>query len=366
MSVEVGGNTGSCSRAGALTFHGNTGDVSVNVTADQQGNFVARVTIPKGTFPNAYQLELTVDCNGQLQRAQGDLSVVNIAPVAADDSARTIQDRPVSIPVIDNDRNPDPDTGYPTRVLVSSPPSHGTAEAQTDQTIIYTPEQGFIGQDRFQYSVCDDILNAAGGPDCGTATVTVTVTDANACLPSPGNTPSIKVNPSKSPGGKTLGITATVDRKLAGCPFRLLLGATPLPPDVSARPDGTITAERGVPKDARPGPNAVRLATMSAQTVAQTPFEVVPSGLSPLLKLLLGAGAVLGGALARIAFRRWRASQEQRRQRRLSQLDDLRAEPHTRPVEVTVEPERDNTRTFTVRLEPHPDPGNQTVQEMNP
>jgi Bacterial Ig domain len=366
MSVEVGGNTGSCNRAGMLTFHGNNGDVSVKVTADRQGNFVARVTIPRGTFPGAYQLELTVDCKGQLQRAQGDLSVVNIVPEAADDSARTIQDTPVSIPVTDNDRNPDPDTGYPTRVLVSSTPSHGTAEEQTDQTIIYTPEQGFIGQDRFQYNLCDDILNAAGTADCSTATVTVTVIDAQACQPSPGNISSIKVNPSKSPGGRTLGITATVDRKLAGCPFRLFLGGTPLPPDVPAGPDGGITAERGVPKDAKPGLSPIRLATMSAQTVAQTPFEVVPPGLSRTLKLLIGAGALLAGALARIAFRRLRTSQEQRRQRRLSQLDDLRVEPHTRPVEVSVEPEHDNTRTFTVRLEPHPDPGNQTVQEMNP
>jgi hypothetical protein len=108
---------------------------------------------------------------------------------------------------------------------------------------------------------------------------------------------------------------------------------------------------------------------MSAQTLAQTPFEVVPPGLSLPLKLLIGAGALLAGALGRIAFRRfrrWRTSQEQRRQRRLSQLDDLQVEPHTRPVEVTVAPEHDNTRTFSVRLEPHPDPGNQTVQEMNP
>ena len=367
MSVEVGGSTGACSRAGVLTFHGNTGDVSVNVTADQQGNFVARVTIPKGTFPNAYQLELTVDCNEQLQRAQGDLSVVNIAPVAADDSARTIQDTPVSIPVTDNDRNPDPDTGYPTLVLISSTPSHGTAEAQTDQTIIYTPEQGFVGQDRFRYSFCDDILNVAGGADCGAATVTVTVTDANACLPSLGNISSIKVNPSKGPGGKTLGITATVDRKLAGCPFRLFLGGAPLPPDVPAGPDGGIAAERGVPKDAKPGPSPIRLATMSAQTVAQTPFEVVPSGLSLPLKLVIGAAVMVAGALARIAFRKWRTSQEQRRQHRLSEPpEDIRAKPHTRPVEVAVEPVHDNTRTFTVRLEPHPDPGTQTVQEMSP
>ena len=366
MSVEVGGNTGSCSRAGILTFHGNTGDASMKVTADRQGNFVARVTIPKGTFPNVYQLELTVDCNGQLQRAQGDLSVLNIAPTAANDSARTIQDTPVSIPVTDNDRNPDPDTGYPTLVLESSPPTHGTTDVLADNRIRYTPDKGFVGQDRFQYALCDDIINAAGQADCGTATVTVTVTDAQACLPPPGNISSIKVNPSKSPGGRTLGITATVDRKLAGCPFRLFLGGTALPPDVPAGPDGSITAKRGVPKDAKPGPSPIRLATMSAQTVAQTPFEVVPPGLSLPLKLLISAGALLAGALARIAFRRWRTSQEQRRQRRLSQLDDLRAEPHTRPVEVSVEPEHDSTRTFTVRLEPHPDPGNQTVQEMNP
>jgi len=364
MSVEVGGNTGSCSRAGTLTFHGNTGDVSVNVTADRQGNFVARVTIPKGTFPTAYKLEFTVDCNGQLQRAQGDLSVLNIAPTAANDSAKTIQDTPVSIPVTDNDRNLDPDTGYPTLLLESSPPTHGTTEVLPDNRIRYTPDKGFVGQDQFQYGFCDDIINAAGQADCGTATVTVTVADATACLPSSGNISSIKVNPSKGPGGKTVGITATVDRKLAACPFRLLLGGTPLGPDVPAGPDGSITAEREVPKDAKPGPSVMRLTTMGAQTVAETPFEVVSAGLSLPLKLLIGAGALAAGALARAAFRRWRPS---RGRSRVGEFpEDFRVEPHTRPVEVTVEPEHDNTRTFSVRLEPHPDPGNQTVQEMNP
>ena len=174
------------------------------------------------------------------------------------------------------------------------------------------------------------------------------------------------MNPSRGPGGRTLGITATVDRKLAACPFRLLLGGTPLGPAVQVGPNGSIATERVAPKDAKPGPGTIRLATMSAQTLAETPFEVVPPGLGLPLKLLISAGALLAGALARIAFRRWRTSQEQRRQRRLSQLDDLRVEPHTSPVEVGVEPERDNTRTFTVRLEPHPDPGTQTVQEMTP
>jgi hypothetical protein len=108
----------------------------------------------------------------------------------------------------------------------------------------------------------------------------------------------------------------------------------------------------------------MRLTTMGAQTVAETPFEVVPPGLSLPLKLLIGAGALAAGALARAAFRRWRPS---RGRSRVGEFpEDFRVEPHTRPVEVTVEPEHDNTRTFSVRLEPHPDPGNQTVQEMNP
>jgi hypothetical protein len=77
-----------------------------------------------------------------------------------------------------------------------------------------------------------------------------------------------------------------------------------------------------------------------------------------LRRLLIGAGALLAGALARAAFRGRRGSHKGRRAG--EPPDNLRAEPHTRPVEVTVEPERDNTRIFAVRLEPHPDPGNQT------
>jgi hypothetical protein len=124
--------------------------------------------------------------------------------------------------------------------------------------------------------------------------------------------------------------------------------------------------ERGVPKDAKRGLSALRLATTSGQTLAQAPFEVVPPPLPLLLKLLLGAGALLAGALARAALRRWRPSQKRPDQRELAQPADVRVEPHTSPVEVTVEPTRDQTRTFTVRLEPHHDPGTQTLQEMTP
>jgi len=88
-----------------------------------------------------------------------------------------------------------------------------------------------------------------------------------------------------------------------------------------------------------------------------------------LVRLLLSAGALAAGFLARAAFRRWGTSAEdweRRRDRSVEQPDDLRAWPHTRPVEVAVEPVSDNTRTLAVRLEPHPDSGIQIIQTLEP
>jgi hypothetical protein len=404
MAVEVRGNTGSCSRAGTLSFHGMAA-AALNVAADEHGDFVARFTVPKGTFPRAYTLDLTIDCNGQTQRAEGELSVVNLAPVAVEDSARITQDTSVAIAVTANDRNPDPGTGYQTFVGEERSPDHGTIQVQLDGIIVYTPDTGFLGRDQFRYHLCDNIINAAGQADCSTATVTVTVTADGAttttsgpgtsggappisesppssgsppstgpptttkpeqCEPTTDNSPRIEVDPRRGSGGAKLGITAGVDRGLAACPFKLLLGGSPLGPDVQAGPDGSISAQRGVPNDARPGPSPVRLATTSGQVLAETPFEIVPP--SPwrdlLLKLLVGAGALLAGALARAALRRWRPPLEEPARREPGPLpEDIRAEPHTSPVTASVQPDRDNTHTFTVRLEPHPDPGAQRLQE---
>lgn len=92
------------------------------------------------------------------------------------------------------------------------------------------------------------------------------------------------------------------------------------------------------------------------------PWE--PTSSAQELWVITAAAALLAGALARAAFRRW-APRQERASRELDQSpEDIRAEPHTRPVEVTIEPYPDNTRTYTVRLEPHYDPGIQTVQMM--
>jgi hypothetical protein len=362
--VEVIGNTGSCGRAGTLTLSGAAG-FRRNVTGDQDGRFAVTITVPEGTFPRVYTLELGVDCKGQLQRAEAQLTVANQAPMAADDQATTTPGTATTIDVTGNDHDPDDPDTYRTIVLVTRSPDHGTAEAQPDQSILYTPGPGFVGTDRFEYGLCDDVVNAAGQADCGAATVTVRV-DPLPCLPSERDHPSLRLEPKQGSGGTRLRITAAVDPRLATCQLRLLLGGTPLAPDVTVGDDGSIAAERGVPSGLKPGPNLMRLATMTAQTLAETPFEVVgppPPPPSWLVRLLLTGGALAAGFLARAAFRRWKKPDgDEDTDRRVEQPDAIRAEPHSRPVEVTVEPVPDTTRTLAVRLEPHPDPGIQTIQ----
>jgi hypothetical protein len=95
-------------------------------------------------------------------------SAGNRPPVAADDSATTVEDDSVSIPVLDNDTDPDHDT-----LMVSdfSDPANGSV-AVDGTGLRYTPDAGFVGTDTFTYDAAD----GRGGFD--TATVTVTVTEA--------------------------------------------------------------------------------------------------------------------------------------------------------------------------------------------
>lgn len=89
---------------------------------------------------------------------------VEVLPVARDDTATTPQGEPVLVDVVADD---DGLIGPP---VVASQAVHGVATV-VDGVVSYAPEPGFVGEDRFTYSVC-----AATEPDlCATATVTVTV-----------------------------------------------------------------------------------------------------------------------------------------------------------------------------------------------
>ena len=96
---------------------------------------------------------------------------------AVDDTATTSLETPVTIAILENDHN------VPTEgTLTTTTPSNGTVVINdggtpnnpSDDTVSYTPNNGFIGEDTFEYTLCDALGN------CSTAIVTVTV---NAPIP---------------------------------------------------------------------------------------------------------------------------------------------------------------------------------------
>ena len=98
---------------------------------------------------------------------------VNDAPVAVADAATTDEDLAVTINVLANDTDVDAgDSLDVISVQIDTAAANGSAAAQADGTVLYTPDAGFFGTDTFGYSVAD-----AAGLRSNTATVTVTVTE---------------------------------------------------------------------------------------------------------------------------------------------------------------------------------------------
>jgi hypothetical protein len=89
-----------------------------------------------------------------------------LPPVAGDDTAATEEETPVTIAVLANDSDP---SGDPLTVAAVADPARGTAVANADGTITYTPDAGFAGTETFEYTVSDD----KGNTDTGAVTVTV-------------------------------------------------------------------------------------------------------------------------------------------------------------------------------------------------
>ena len=83
---------------------------------------------------------------------------LNERPTAADDIAATVEDQSLVINVLGNDSDPDNDNLTVTHV---SPPRDGTAMIEPGQTVRYTPNQNFNGQDSFSYTASDDEYGAS-------------------------------------------------------------------------------------------------------------------------------------------------------------------------------------------------------------
>ncbi len=92
--------------------------------------------------------------------------VVGRVPVVQDDVATVVEDGSVVVDVLDNDEDPDGDL-LEVRDITTAP-EHGTAVV-VDGQVVYTPADGYVGEDSFVYEACD-----ADGM-CDSAVVTVTV-----------------------------------------------------------------------------------------------------------------------------------------------------------------------------------------------
>ncbi len=102
--------------------------------------------------------------------AYGSLSLIlNHAPVAVADTSVSSEDQIADILVLTNDSDSD---GDQLSFTILSSPLNGTA-VQNGDTIQYTPNANFFGQDSFRYQLSD----SKGGLD--TATVRITVTSVN-------------------------------------------------------------------------------------------------------------------------------------------------------------------------------------------
>ena len=94
----------------------------------------------------------------------------NSLPVAIADQASTALGSPVTIPVLDNDTDPD---GDELQVTGAGPAGVGSVTIAGGASITYTPDGGTCGSDSFTYTVSD------GRGGFATATVSVTIGCAN-------------------------------------------------------------------------------------------------------------------------------------------------------------------------------------------
>ncbi len=111
---------------------------------------------------------------GQLDYFQVDIQYTvpnaNQGPTANDEGVSTSKNTPITIDVLANDSDPD---GDPLLVFIGNGPTHGSVVVNADQTVTYTPDAGFVGNDSFEYSAVDP------GTLFDTATVGIIVVDPN-------------------------------------------------------------------------------------------------------------------------------------------------------------------------------------------
>ncbi len=195
------------------------------------------ITVAAGTTPAAVTLGYQVCETALPTNCAAATAVVAVSPDAVDDALPATAGTSTVLNVLANDAAP-----LNPVVSIVGAPANGTAVANGDGTIRYTPNGAYTGADSFTYQLC---LPAPGAGVCDTATVAVTVSattltasndDFTATPVTPatgGSTPSVLLNDSFSgapivPG--TTPVTATLSTPVTG---------------YSMAPNGVITVAAG-------------------------------------------------------------------------------------------------------------------------
>ncbi|MCA9151204.1 MAG: tandem-95 repeat protein, partial [Planctomycetales bacterium] len=141
-----------------------------NLTLSSDGSFTYRPDANYyGTDSFSYQLSDGIDVSGIATVTLNVISV-NDAPVAVNDTYATTAGNSIDINavrgVLQNDTDIEDDTL--TAELVSGP-THGTLTLNTDGSLSYQPEAGYMGTDTFTYRANDGAANSSA------ATVTLSI-----------------------------------------------------------------------------------------------------------------------------------------------------------------------------------------------
>jgi Ca2+-binding RTX toxin-like protein len=144
----------------------------IGLFREENSAFVFRMDDGSFTSPFAFDFPYSEAYSYQPVVGNWTGETYNTPPDCSDDEAETMQDTAVEIDVLLNDRAYDRDIFSWVSI---SEPENGTAEINdqgtdtiADDTITYTPDEGFSGTDTFTYIVND-------GTDTDTASVSVTV-----------------------------------------------------------------------------------------------------------------------------------------------------------------------------------------------
>jgi hypothetical protein len=175
---------------GDMTAEVVTGPANGTLTLNPDGSFSYT---PAANFNGSDSFTYKAISNGQEMVSSANIVVepLNDAPVATDDEFTIDPANPLATPnnVVANDSDIDGDSLAASLV---SGPAHGTLSLNSDGTFDYAPEDGFSGDDSFQYQDFDGMANS------NVATVTLHIPSAPAPAPAPTPAPAPAPTPAEN------------------------------------------------------------------------------------------------------------------------------------------------------------------------